>query len=174
MEHRDKEDRSQEARRNDAESWSVCAGGRSARCSRTSVRAACERAKRLRKCACAYLYAHARTSVLNYAACIFSGLFGGSQSLAGNPASLRAHRVTRLQEARKTRENFSISQQAAPARDLAERRGRQRPREGRPEKARDGWQTKIEGGKPPSSRENSKPEMTLGFLAGKISASLCI
>lgn len=59
--------------------------------------------------------------MLNYAACIFSGLFGGSQSLAGNPVSLRAHRVTRLQKARKTRENFAISQQAAPARDLAEK-----------------------------------------------------
>ena len=74
---------------------------------------------------------HARTyvrGVLNYAACIFSGLFGGSHSLAGNPASLRAHRVTRL-EVRKTRENFSISQQAAPARDLAERQA-EREREG--------------------------------------------
>lgn len=71
---------------------------------------------------CTYLssHTHVRRGVLNYAACIFSGLFGGSQSLAGNPASLRAHRVTRL-EVRKTRENFSISQQAAPARDLAER-----------------------------------------------------
>lgn len=81
-----------------------------------------------RECACACRCAcisstHTHVpSVLNYAACIFSGLFGGSQSLAGNPASLRAHRVTRLQEARKTRENFSISQQAASARDLAERR----------------------------------------------------
>ena len=75
-----------------------------------------------------YTHTHVR-GVLNYAACIFSGLFGGSQSLAGNPASLRAHRVTRLQEARKTRENFSISQQAASARDLAERQ-KERERDG--------------------------------------------
>jgi len=35
----------------------------------------------------------ARASVLNYAACIFSGLFGGSQSLTGNPAA-RVHANT--------------------------------------------------------------------------------
>jgi len=62
--------------------------------------------------------------MLNYAACIFSGLFGGSQSLTGNPAvCAHAHtqtcRVTRLQKPRRTRENFSISQQAAPAREPA-------------------------------------------------------
>lgn len=89
--------------------------------------------------------AHARVyaPMLNYAACIFSGLFGGSQSLTGNPAAcvlvhthIHTHRqfhshtrashahtrirwMTRLQKPRRTRENFSISQQAAPTRELA-------------------------------------------------------
>lgn len=127
-----------------------------------------ERVSRLRTCTC--------TSVLNYAACIFSGLFGGSQSLAGNPASLRAHRVTRLQEARKTRENFSISQQAAPARDLA-RRDRTRDRE-RAEgaggdgggRARRRWDTGRRGReKSPSSGQGLETgnRITLEFLAGR-------
>jgi len=45
-----------------------------------------------------------RAPMLNYAACIFSGLFGGSQSLTGNPAvcthaysHTQTRRVTRLQ-----------------------------------------------------------------------------
>lgn len=98
--------------------------------------------------------------MLNYAACIFSGLFGGSQSLAGNPASLRAHRVTRL-EVRKTRENFSISQQAAPARDLAER---QTEREREKKRDRESTMERKEGRKKeernhPSSGSDSKPEI---------------
>ncbi|KAG7189972.1 hypothetical protein KM043_006132 [Ampulex compressa] len=79
-----------------------------------------------RQCLALVLSAHERSSVaartrwsvLNYAACIFSGLFGGSQSLTGKPA-VRVHRATRLPEVGGTRENFSISQQAAPAKEFA-------------------------------------------------------
>ena len=132
-------------------------------------------------CTCPYLvvhtHTHARThartyvrGVLNYAACIFSGLFGGSQSLAGNPASLRAHRVTRL-EVRKTRENFSISQQAAPARDLAERqaeRERERGRESTMEKK----EGRKEGEKPPLEwkRLETGNRITPEFLTRRIPA----
>lgn len=42
-------------------------------------------------CACVRARARTCTPMLNYAACIFSGLFGGSQSLTGNPAAY-AHR----------------------------------------------------------------------------------
>lgn len=44
---------------------------------------------------CARVRARTCASMLNYAACIFSGLFGGSQSLTGNPAAY-AHARTHI------------------------------------------------------------------------------